>query len=48
METIRTIVKDEVSAHEVTIKEIINSNMKSTNERLDKFSTEMAELSKSL
>ena len=48
LETIRTIVKDEASAHKAAIKEIINSKMKSTNGRLDKLSTEMAELTKSL
>ena len=48
LETIRTIVKNELAAHEAAIKELINSNVKSTNERLDKLSTEMAELTKSL
>ena len=48
LETIRTIVKDELPAHEATIKKLINSNMKSTNKQLDKLSTEMAELTKSL
>ena len=48
LETIRTIVKNELSAHEAAIKEIINSNMKSTNERLGKLSIEMAALTKSL
>ena len=48
LETIRTIVKDEPATHEAAIKELRNSNMKSTNERLDKLSTEMAELTKSL
>ena len=48
LETIRTIVKGELAAHEAAIKELINSNMKSTNEQLDKLSTEMAELTKSL
>ena len=48
LETIRTIVKNELAAHEVGIKELINSNMKSTNKRLDKLSTEMSELTKSL
>ena len=47
LETIRTIVKDELSAHEAAIKELANLNIRSTNERLDK-STEMAELTKSL
>ena len=47
-ETSRTIVKDKLSAHEAATEEILNSNMKSTNERLEKLSTEMAELTKSL
>ena len=48
LETIRTIVKDELSAHEAAIKEIVNSNLKSTSKRLGKLSTEMKELTKSL
>ena len=35
-------------SHEAATEEILNSNMKSTNERLDKLSTEMAELTKNL
>ena len=37
-----------MSAHEASIKKLINSNMKTTTEQLDKLSTEMAELTKSL
>ena len=48
LETIRTIVKDELAAHEAAIKKLINSNMKSANEWLDKLSREVAELNKSL
>ena len=48
LETIRTTVKYELAACEAAIKELINSNMKLTNERLGKLSTEMAELTKSL
>ena len=48
LETIRTIVKNELAAYEAAIKELINSNVKSINERLDKLSTEMAELTKCL
>ena len=48
LETIRTIVKDELAAHEAAIKELINSNMKPTNERLEKLSTEMTLLTKIL
>ena len=45
---IRQIVKEELAAHEKTIKALINSNLKATNEHLDKIATEMGELSKSL
>ena len=45
---VRQIVKEELAAHEKTIKVLINSNLKATNERLDKIATEMGELSKSL
>ena len=48
LQTIRTIAKDELSALEAAIKEIINSNMKSTNKQLEKLSTELAEVTKSL
>ena len=48
LENIRTIVRDKLSGHETAIKEIINSNMKSKIERLDKLSTEKVELTKSL
>ena len=48
LETIRAIVKDELAAHEAAIKELINSNMKPTNERLEKLSTEMTLLTKIL
>ena len=48
LETIKTIVKDKLTADKAIIKKLINSNMKSTNERLDKLSTEMTELTKSL
>ena len=45
---IRQIVKEELSAHEKTIKALANSNLQATTERLDKIATEMGELSKSL
>ena len=45
---IRHTVKEELAAHEKTIKAIINANLKATNESLDKIATEMGELSKSL
>ena len=46
--TIRAIVKDELPARKAATKEIINWNMKSTNEQLDKLYAEIAELTKSL
>ena len=42
------IVKEELAAHEITIKALINSNLKATNELLDKIVTEMDKLSKNL
>ena len=45
---IQQIVKEELAAHEKTIKALINSNLKAANELLDKIATEMGELSKSL
>ena len=45
---IRQIVKEELSAHEKTIKALTNSNLQATTERLDKIATEMGELSKRL
>ena len=45
---IQQIVKGELAAHEKTIKALINSNLKATNERLDKIPTKMGKLSKSL
>ena len=42
------IVKEELAAHEKNNKALINSNLKATNERLDKIAMEMDELSKSL
>ena len=32
VETIRKIVKEELTAHEIVIKEMINANIKNTNE----------------
>ena len=45
---IRQIVKEKLAAHELSIKALTNSNLKATNERLDKIATEMGELCKSL
>ena len=38
---IRQIVKEELAAHEKTIKALINSNLEAKNERLGKIATEM-------
>ena len=43
---IQQIVKEELAAHEKTIKVLINSNLKATNELLDKIATEMGKLSR--
>ena len=48
LETIRTIIKNQLATHKAAVKELIYLNMKSTNERLRKLSTEMAGLNKSL
>ena len=45
---IRQIVKEELAAHEKTIKALIKSNLKATNERLDNIAAEMGKLSKSI
>ena len=42
------IVKEELAAHEQTIKVLLNSKLQAPNERLDKIATEMDELSVSL
>ena len=45
---IRNIVREEFKIHESTIKEIINSNVNKTTERLDKLSAEIIDLTASL
>ena len=43
---IQQIVKEELAAHGKTIKVLINSNLKATNELLDNTATEMGKLSR--
>ena len=45
---IRNIVKKEFKIHESSIKELINSNVNKTNERLNKLSAEIVDLTASL
>ena len=45
---IRNIVREEFKIHESTIKEIINSSVNKTTERLDKLSAEIVDLTASL
>ena len=47
VETIQKIVKEDLAAHEV-IKQMINANMKNTNDRLDNIPKEVADLKESL
>ena len=44
---IKNIVKEELKIHENNIKELINSNVKKTNKRLDKLSAEIVDLTAS-
>ena len=45
---IRNIVREEFKIHENNIKELINSNVNKTTERLDKLSAEIVDLTASL
>ena len=45
---IRNIVREEFKIHESNIKELINSNVNKTTERLDKLSAEIIDLTASL
>ena len=45
---IRNIVREEFKIHESNIKELINSNVNKTTERLDKLSAEIADLTANL
>ena len=46
--TIRDIIKEELGEHEKKLNEILKSQLQNTNERLDKISNEMLEITKSL
>ena len=48
LETIRKIVKDELASHQLAIKEMINDNIKVTNDRLDRISQDVTDLKQSL
>ena len=48
VDTIRKIVKKEFKEHETKTSVMINNNLQNTNDRLDKISKEMIELTKSL
>ena len=44
LETIRKIVKDELASHQLAIKEMINDNIKVTNDHLDRISQDVTDL----
>ena len=46
--TIRDIIKEELGKHEKKLNEILKSQLQNTNERLDKISNEVLEITKSL
>ena len=48
IETIRKIVREKLKDHRRKVSEIIKSQLTNTNERLDKFSQEVADIVKSL
>ena len=48
LETIRKIVKDELASHQLAIKEMINDNIKITNDCLDTISQDVTDLKQSL
>ena len=48
LETIRKIVREELEDHQKKVSEIIKSQLTNTNERLDKISQEVVEITKSL
>ena len=45
--TIRDIIKEELGEHEKKLNEILKSQLQNTNERLDKISNEVLEITKS-
>ena len=48
LETTRKIVKDELASHQLAIKEMINDNIKVTNDCLDRISQDVTDLKQSL
>ena len=48
LETIRKIVKDVLASHQLAIKEVINNNIKVTNDRLGRISQDVTDLKQSL
>ena len=48
LETIRKIVKDVLTSHQLEIKEVINDNIKVTNDRLGRTSQDVTDLKQSL
>ena len=46
--TIRDIIKEDLGEHEKKLNEILKSQLQNTNERLDKISNEVLEITKSL
>ena len=48
IDTVRKIVKEEFKEHETKMSEIISNNLQTANDRLNKISKEMNELTKSL
>ena len=44
LETIRKIVKDELASHQLAIKEMINDNVKLTNDCLDRVLQDLTDL----
>ena len=44
LETIRKIVKDELASHQLAIKEMINDNVKLTNDCLDRILQDVTDL----
>ena len=48
LETIRKIIKNEIVSHQLAIKEMINDNIKVTNDRSEKISQDVTDLKQSL
>ena len=45
---IRSIIKEELQTHDTVLQETVSSNLKVTNERLEKLSGEVSDIKKSL